>query len=231
MVVVTAPVHQASHCVAVLGGSFDPVHNGHVALAKYFVNTLTPHVLRVIPAGNPWQKHGLQATPAQRMDMVNLAFKPLETATMPVMIDQQEIRRKSATYTIDTLKLLRQELGNTVSIIFLMGADQLQHLNTWQNWRELFDYAHLCAASRPGYDLALSQIPTEVMQEFTLRSGTPLQIRSTSHGLGYLASDLAVDISSTDIRSKLQLGHKPEDLLPQAVLDYIEQHHLYQGKP
>lgn len=227
----THPLHPATHCVAVLGGSFDPVHNGHVALAEYFVNTLGPDVLRVIPTGNPWQKHGLQATPDARVDMVNLAFKPLETAAMPVVVDQQEIRRPSATYTIDTLKLLRQELGNDVSIIFLMGADQLQHLNTWQNWRELFDYAHLCAASRPGYDLALSQIPTEVMQEFTLRHGTPQQIRSTSHGLGYLASDLAVDISSTDIRSMLQLGQKPEDLLPQAVLDYIAQHHLYQSQP
>ncbi len=226
----TEPLHPATYCVAVLGGSFDPVHNGHIALAEYFVNVLAPDVLRIIPTGNPWQKYGLQAEAAQRVEMVNLAFKPLETSTMPVLIDQQEIRRATSTYTIDTLKLLRQELGNDVSIIFLMGADQLQHLNTWQNWRELFDYAHLCAASRPGYDLALSQVPKEVMQEFTLRNGTPQQIRSTSHGLGYLASDLAVDISSTDIRSKLQLGQQPEDLLPKAVLDYIAQHHLYQSQ-
>jgi nicotinate-nucleotide adenylyltransferase len=226
---VTEPIAPATQCVAVLGGSFDPVHNGHVALAKYFVDLLKPDVLRIIPTGNPWQKHGLQAQANARVDMVSLAFKPLETVHMPVTIDQQEILRASATYTIDTLKLLRQELGNDVSIIFIMGADQLQHLNTWQNWRELFNYAHLCAASRPGYDLALSQVPTEVMQEFSLRSGKPQQIRSTSHGLGYLASDLAVDVSSTDIRKQLQLGQIPEEYLPQAVLDYIAQHHLYKS--
>ncbi|MDP5007975.1 MAG: nicotinate-nicotinamide nucleotide adenylyltransferase, partial [Glaciimonas sp.] len=83
-------------CIAVLGGSFDPVHNGHVALANYFVTLLHPDQLRVIPAGNPWQKHGLEASSADRVAMVTLAFGQ---QAVEVLIDQQEIARQTATYT------------------------------------------------------------------------------------------------------------------------------------
>jgi len=216
----------AKRCIAILGGSFDPVHNGHVALGDHFVELLQPDELRVIPAGNPWQKHGLQATPAQRVEMVELAFSHEH---VPVVIDQQEIRRATATYTIDTLQALRAELGPEVSIVFLMGADQLQHLDTWQGWQQLFDHAHLCAASRPGFGIDAAQVPDVVMQEFTRRAGTEKEIRTTSHGKAYLASSLDVDISSTEIRSLLQRGERPESLIPARVLDYIEQHHLYQN--
>lgn len=223
--VTTDPVN-AQRCIAVLGGSFDPVHKGHVALGDHFVGLLRPDELRVIPAGNPWQKHGLQATPAQRVDMVRLAFSHEH---VPVVIDEQEIRRSTATYTIDTLKALRAELGPAVSIVFLMGADQLQHLDTWQGWQQLFDYAHLCAASRPGFGIDADQVPAAVMQTFIRRAGTEQEIRTTSHGKACLASSLDVDISSTGIRALLQQGARPESLIPARVLDYIEQHHLYQN--
>lgn len=220
------PALAATRCVAILGGSFDPVHNGHVALANYFVDLLKPDELRVIPAGNPWQKHGLQATGSDRVAMVRSAFSAQKTA---VCIDQQEIRRDSATYTIDTLRAVREELGPQVSIIFLMGADQLQHLNTWQEWQHMFDYAHICAASRPGFAMDAAHVPAVVNQEFTRRAGTPEQIRSTPQGLAYLAPNLAVDISATGIRAALQRGERPISLVPPGVLDYIEQHHLYKS--
>lgn len=210
-------------CIAILGGSFDPVHNGHVALADYFVALLAPDQLRLIPTGKPWQKHGLQAAPHDRVAMLQRAF---ERQTVPVRLDQQEIERATLTYTIDTLRALRSELGPATSIVFLMGADQLQHLDTWQGWRELFDYAHLCAASRPGFDNA---IPTAVAHEFSQRAANPQQIRSTAHGHTYLASNLAVDISATEIRAILHTGATPDTLVPPGVLDYIEQHHLYKS--
>lgn len=213
-------------CIVVLGGSFDPVHHGHVALAKYFVTLLTPDYLRVIPAGNPWQKQGLQANPMQRIEMVQRAFSQ---QSVPVMIDQQEIQRQSATYTIDTLQALRAELGPQASIVFLMGADQLQHLHTWRDWNRLFDYAHLGVAARPGFAMDVSQVPTVVNREFTRRTASPQQIRQSAYGLTYLAENLAVNISATEIRAALQNGHKPDSLIPPAVLDYIEQHHLYKN--
>lgn len=214
------------NCIALLGGSFDPVHKGHVALGEYFVRLLAPDTLRIIPAGNPWQKNGLQATPEQRVDMLRLAFGQQAVA---VSFDLQEIERQTATYTIDTLKALRAECGPDTSLVFLIGADQLQHLHSWQGWRQLFDHAHICAASRPGFAMDASHLPAVIHEEFARRAGTPEQIRNTAHGLTYLAENLAVDISATEIRAKLQCGKRPESLVPSAVLDYIEQHNLYKS--
>lgn len=215
-------------CIALLGGSYDPVHVGHVALGAHFMNLLGADQLRVIPAGLPWQKAGqLQALPQQRAEMAALAFagQPFQA-----VVDTQEIDRAAQgepTYTIDTLRNLRSALGDEVSLAFLMGADQLQKLDTWRDWRQLFDLAHLCVAARPGYRISGSGVPEEVAAEFSRRAGTPAQIRSTPHGLAYLAPDLAVDISATQIRAALQRGQAANSLIPPLVLDYIEQHNLY----
>lgn len=213
-------------CIAVLGGSFDPVHNGHIALAAYFVQHLSPDELRIIPAGNPWQKNNLRVPAADRVAMLQCAF---DEQKIPVAIDQQEIQRHTATYSIDTLRAIRAEVGPEASIVFILGADQLQQLHTWKEWQRLFDYAHICAASRPGFSVDAQHMPAAVAQEFLHRTGTLTQIRSTPHGLTYLASDLAVDGSSTEIRAALQRGTRPDSLVPRAVLDYIEQHHLYKN--
>ena len=214
-------------CIALLGGSFDPVHNGHLALASYFAKLLVPDELRIVPAGNPWQKNGLCATPEQRVEMVTHAF---ERFAVPVMIDRQEILRGGATYTIDTLRAIRADVGPNVSIALLIGADQLQQLHTWKEWQQLFDYAHVCAASRPGFDIDAVHLPAEVGREFARRSATPEQIRMTPHGLAWLAGNLAVDISATEIRAALQRGERPKSLIPAGVLDYIKLHHLYETK-
>lgn len=211
------------NCIAVLGGSFDPVHNGHLALAKYFTDLFAPTCLRVIPAGNPWQKQGLQAKAEDRVAMLELAFAAQKPA---VIIDQQEIQRHTASYSIDTLRALRAELGPDTSILFLIGADQLQRLHTWRDWQQLFDYAHICAATRPGF--ALAAMPEAVATEFTRRGATKETIRATPHGHCYIGKDLAIDISATEVRARLREGAAPEALLPTAVLDYIQQHHLYQ---
>ncbi|MBC7488753.1 MAG: nicotinate (nicotinamide) nucleotide adenylyltransferase [Glaciimonas sp.] len=220
------PDQSQRHCVVVLGGSFDPVHNGHVALAKYFVALFASDLLRVIPTGNPWQKRGLEASAMDRVEMVRRAFSG---QAVEVCIDQQEIERHKATFTIDTLQSLRTELGPEASIIFLMGTDQLQHLNTWQGWDKLFNYAHLGVAPRPGFALDASQVSPEVTREFTRRAATPKQIRQSPHGLTHLAANLFIDISATKIRSALHTGNKPDSLIPAAVLDYIEQRHLYKN--
>lgn len=213
-------------CVAVLGGSFDPVHNGHVALAACFTRKLAPAELRIIPAGDPWQKNGLNAKPEHRVAMIERAFGPEKPG---LTIDQQEIHRHTATYSIDTLRALRTELGPDTSIAFLIGADQLQKLHTWREWQKLFDLAHICAASRPGFVLEAPHVDAAVAAEFARRQGTAEQIRSTPQGLTCIGTELAVDISATDIRASLARGEQPESLLPRGVLDYIQQHHLYQS--
>ncbi|SDF94665.1 MULTISPECIES: nicotinate-nucleotide adenylyltransferase [unclassified Duganella] len=214
---------------ALLGGSYDPVHRGHVALGEYFANLLQVDQLRVIPTGLPWQKASLKASAQQRADMVALAFagRPFSVA-----VDMQEIARGAQglpTYSIDTLRQIRAELGPQASISFLMGADQLQRLDTWHEWQALFSYAHFCVAARPGYDIATAGLPPVVAEAFSSRLGTPEQIRNTPHGLTYLAQDFAVDISATRIRAALQRGEKADSLIPPLVLDYIEQHNLYKS--
>lgn len=213
-------------CIVVLGGSFDPVHNGHVALGKYAATLLVPDELRIIPAGNPWQKNALQASGSERVDMVRIAFDGL---AVPIHIDEQEIKRRTASYTIDTLRALRAEIGPAPSVVILIGADQLQHLDTWRDWQHIFDHAHICAATRPGYEVDAAHVPPAVAKEFERRAATPGQIRETPHGLTYLAKNLAIDISATEIRASLHRGDRPGWLIPPGVLDYIQQHHLYKS--
>ena len=221
-------------CVALLGGSFDPVHLGHVALAALFESLLHPDQMRVIPAGNPWQKTGLKASAEERIAMIELGFG---AAGLDVTVDRQEIERSEGkdgkagapTYTIDTLRQLRAELGPDASIVFLIGADQLQHLDSWRDWRALFDYAHIGVGARPGFALTQAQLPRDVAQEIETRQGSLEQLRTTPSGRVFLAEALAVDISATQIRAALQRGEQANSLVSPVVLDYIQQHNLYKA--
>jgi len=213
-----------SVCVALLGGSFDPVHHGHVALAALFARLLQPDQLRIIPAGNPWQKNSLRASGEERVAMLKLAFAE---AGLAVTIDTQEIARGTPTYTVDTLRQVRAELGPQASIVFLMGADQLRQLDTWREWRALFDLAHIAVAARPGFTLDDATLPVAVAQELQQRRGDLAQLRNTPSGLAYLTPSLDVDISATQIRAALQRGEQANSLISPVVLDYIQQHNLY----
>jgi nicotinate-nucleotide adenylyltransferase len=211
-------------CVALLGGSFDPVHHGHVALAALFAKLLQPDELRIVPAGNPWQKRPLQASAQERVAMLELAFAE---AQLPVKIDLQEVERAGPSYTVDTLRQVRAELGPQASIVFLMGADQLQHLDSWREWRALFELAHIGVASRPGFELNDAALPEAVAAELQQRRGSPAQLRGRACGLVAIAPTLAVDISATQIRAALQREKAANSLISPVVLDYIQQHNLY----
>jgi nicotinate-nucleotide adenylyltransferase len=211
--------------VLVLGGSFDPVHCGHIALARRCIELLAATELRIIPTGQPWQKSGLVASAEQRVAMLERAFADL---AIPLVIDQQEIARAEqhqATYSIDTLRNLRSELGENASIIFAIGADQLQNLSTWREWRQLFELAHFCAATRPGFDI--SDLDPELEQEWQSHQSNIEHLRSTPAGGTLLIKDLAEDVSATQIRRELVLANPTNHLVPAAVLDYIQQHFLY----
>jgi nicotinate-nucleotide adenylyltransferase len=218
-----------SFCIALLGGSFDPVHHGHVALAELFARQLTPDELRILPAGQPWQKKaGLQASDADRVAMLELAF---DKAAFPVTIDTREIERQTPTYTVETLRELRAELGPDASIVFLMGADQLQKLDSWRDWQDLFALANFGVAARPGYLLDAAALPPAVAAMLAPRIATPEEVRASPAGKVCLAHTLAVDVSATEVRAALKenAAAKVSALLAPQVLDYIQQHHLYKN--
>ncbi len=216
-------------CIALLGGSFDPVHHGHVALARLFCDLLHPDALRVLPA-KPWQKSSLQAGDEARVAMLELAFRG---SGLPVIVDRRELARGTPTYTVETLRGLREELGPDASIVFLMGADQLQNLDSWRDWQQLFELANIGVAARPGYTLEQKALPPAVAQELAPRLASTEQVRTTPAGLVCLAHTLAVDVSATQVRALLHGGGEPgtvlNSLVPPVVLDYIQQHNLYKS--
>ena len=135
------------------GGTFDPVHDGHLRLAEEARNQLQLAAVRWIPAGQPAHRPLPQTTPAQRLDMVRLAI-----AGHPgFQLDDTEARTDQPSYTVHTLQRLRSELGATQPLVLLLGADAFLSLTTWHRWRELFTLAHLVAVQRPGSEVDAAQ--------------------------------------------------------------------------
>ena len=208
-----------------LGGSFDPVHSGHVGLARYFCTLLHPDELRLIPSGRPWQKPDMTTPAVHRIAMLHAAFDGWPT---PICIDEQEIQREGPSYMIDTLRDLRIKSGRDVSLALILGADQLMNLHTWHEWPALFDEAHLCIAARPGFTMEGAALDKAVAAQITRRLASADQLRETPSGLVCIATQLALAVSSTTIRKAIAQNDNTEGLLPGPVLDYIQQHHLYQ---
>ena len=215
----TAAPHQR---IVIFGGSFDPIHCGHVAIIKTMNSLLNPTQLRIIPTGWSWQKNAYHANSTHRLAMLTLALKEL-IKNAPLLIDEQEIKRADLgipSYSVDTLTNLRTEFGATASLLFVMGADQLQQLHQWKNWAQLFNLAHIVVVKRPGFDL--NSLDNSVAKEITQRSGGWDQLQTPPFGSTLICTDLDIDISSTQIRNGNNLS-----LVPPDVLDYIQQHHLY----
>jgi nicotinate-nucleotide adenylyltransferase len=216
--------------IGILGGSFDPVHDAHLAMADAFTEALALDEVRFLPAGRPWQKHGLAASPADRLAMLRIALADHPASHGRYVIDARELDREGATYTIDTLRILRAELGPTEPIVFLFGADQLVHLDTWRSWGELWDFAHLAAVTRPGFDA--SALPADVAETWTKRLGERADLHAAPAGRAFMLETLALEISATDIRGTLasHRGYEALDrLVPHRVLDYIRSNHLYRS--
>lgn len=219
--------------IGLLGGSFDPIHIAHLAMADAFAAALSLDELRFVPAAHPWQKHGLSAAAEARHAMLDVALANHRPSHGRFVVDPRELARGGKTYTIDTLVEVRAELGPTTPLVFLIGADQLVHLDTWHEWRALWTQAHLAAATRPGFDVA--HLPQTVAAEWSGRAGDARALRGAPAGRSFLLEGLALDVSATEIRAALawpgqrdpasqaSLGRR----VPSGVLDYIQANHLY----
>lgn len=215
--------------LGILGGTFDPPHMGHLALAQLFIRHLELDELVWIPTGQSWQKAGDITPTSQRYAMTNLAAAAVAEAVADtgaaIRVSPMEVERAGPSYTIDTVRHLREEYGPQASLAWLMGADQLLRLDTWHGWQDLFSYVHLCVATRPGFHL--EQLDGPVRAALAQREAATSLIQSTPFGRMWIDQTLAVDLSSTTLRQRLSAGQPADDQLPPGVANYIANHGLY----
>lgn len=223
--------------LGLLGGTFDPVHRGHLALAEAAFGSGSINRLRWIPAGHPPHRAPPIAAALHRLTMVRLALGELPSALANrCEIDPGEVENIAPSYTINTLERLRRELGPTQSLALILGADAFLGLPNWHRWSEILTHAHLLMTERPGHKLDLQHMPEALRSLMAKRyRDDPATLSSLPAGLIHSFAMPATDISATDIRAQLVAGHfdlasgAPVDLLPVDVVGYIRQHHLYQN--
>ena len=210
--------------IGLLGGTFDPIHFGHLRLAQELADALGLARVRFIPSGTPPHRNPPQVNGAHRLEMVRIAI----AGNPHFESDDREIRRDGISYTYDTLTELREELGER-PLCLLMGADAFAALTTWHRWQELFDLAHVVIAHRPGFRLQDLQasLPAPLRKIYLQRlAGTPGSLRAHA-GSVFTCEITALDISATRIRALLAQGSSPRYLAPEAVLEYIDHNLLY----
>jgi nicotinate-nucleotide adenylyltransferase len=207
--------------VGLLGGSFDPVHQGHLQLAQDAQDALGLAHVVFVPAGVAWQKGPLGAA-ADRIRMLELALQ----AHPQWRIDARETRRPGPSYTIDTLQEVRREQGAAQPVVWIMGYDQLRRLHTWQRWEELTALAHIAYAQRPG---AAGALEPAVQRFLERHAGTIDAVRAHPAGTVLEFPMRPVDCSATQIRRTLALGEDgaARQCLPAPVRDYVFAHQLY----
>jgi nicotinate-nucleotide adenylyltransferase len=212
--------------IALLGGTFDPVHFGHLRLADDVRRALGLSQLRLIPAADPPHRAGPHASAAHRLAMLHAGL-----AEFPGLIaDDRELRRGGKSYTVLTLEELRRD-DSRRPLWLVLGADAFRGLPAWHRWREIFTLAHIVVVARPGGVPPADALPPLLAEEWQRRQ-TPdsAPLFATPAGRIYRQVVTPHDISATTIRALLADNGNREallQLLPPAVLAYIDQHHLY----
>jgi nicotinate-nucleotide adenylyltransferase len=212
--------------VALLGGTFDPIHYGHLRFADAVRRALGLSQVRLVPARDPPHRDRPKAPAADRLAMLKLAV-----AEFPgLVVDDGELRREGKSYTVDTLTTLRREFPDH-PLLLLLGADAFRGLTTWHRWRELFDLAHLVVVERPGVDLE-TELPPPLLAILRERLvADPESLLSRPAGAILRQPIAPLDVSATEIREHIARGAGAAEmnrgLLPPAVLAYIDLHHLY----
>ena len=208
--------------IGILGGTFDPIHLGHLRLAQEVADTLGLSAVRFIPGGMPPHRATPQTPVADRVAMVKLAIgdNPL------FALDDRETRRAGKSYTFDTLSELRAELGAACPLVLILGADAFLGFTTWHRWQDIFGLAHIAVAQRPGS--VLGEMPAALASAFTQRLSTnPQAVHRAPAGSIVDVPITALDISATQVRELIRLRHSARYLLPPVVLDYINYKYLF----
>jgi nicotinate-nucleotide adenylyltransferase len=188
-----------------MGGTFDPIHHGHLVAASEVQAWFDLDEVVFVPTGDPWQKSDREVSPAEHRYLMSV----IATASNPrFRVSRVDIDRHGPTYTIDTLRDLRAELPDA-ELYFITGADALADIFTWRDADHLFELAHFVGCTRPGYDM------------------TPSMLGDIPHDRVTLVEIPALAISSTDCRERARKGEPVWYLVPDGVVQYVAKHHLY----
>jgi nicotinate-nucleotide adenylyltransferase len=206
--------------IGIFGGTFDPVHYGHLRSALEVKEIFGLDEVRLIPSSQPPHRNQPHATANMRVQMLNLAI-----ANQPdLTIDTREIDRPGASYMVLTLESLRQDFPDQPLLLFV-GSDAFNQLTSWYQWQRLFDFAHIVVLTRPGF-------PVLLLDEFfaVRQVGDRDELAQNLSGKLYCQPITQLDISATAIRKIFVDRHNPAFLLPDAVIAYINQNKLYQAQ-
>lgn len=212
--------------IGILGGTFDPVHNGHLRLAQEALEQCNLAAIHFIPSGTPPHRNAPHASAVQRLDMVRLALQ----GNSAFVLDDREAYRIDPCYTVDTLTALRAEMGMQQPLCLLMGGDAFLLLHSWHEWKSLFDLSHILVIQRVGHPLGntINKVNDTLRDEYRARlAPAPCILRDSPAGAILVADMPALEISATDIRKRCSEKKNIHYLLPDAVADYIQLHQLY----
>lgn len=213
--------------IGVLGGAFDPIHYGHIKLAKAWQDVATLSKVLFIPSGLAPHKN-IVLENKHRVEMLNLALNPYTN----FFTDDREIKKNQSdlkpSYTIETLQSLIIEKKEDQAFCFLMGSDAFLKLESWHLWNELFNYCHILIVERRESPIIVDQLTSALKKEWSERLTQNIEdLRGSSFGLIMTKKFEYIDISSSQIRDAIYSNKNLTNLLPAAVADYINLHGLY----
>ena len=208
--------------IGVLGGTFDPLHIGHLRIAIEMQEQLSLERVLLIPSHNPPHREQPEASPAQRFAMVQLALQAHEN----IQVDDREMQRSGPSYMVDTLESLHADCPGQ-ALCLILGMDAFLGLESWSRWQPLLDLAHLIILDRPDFEPVYTpQLHSELQQKRIFEVAALHEQRA---GLIYLARVTQLAVSASDIRARVRAGAKVDYLVPDAVNTYIKQHNIYTG--
>lgn len=206
--------------IGLLGGTFDPIHFGHLRSAVEVRECLALDELRLVPNAQPPHRDRPAATAQQRLEMVCLAT----ASDDQLLVDDCELRRERPSYTVETLEALRAELGAEATLFLIVGWDAFSGLPSWHRWESILSLASLVVLQRPEQNQELPEVLKDLL---AARSVSDASALTATHGEILCLAQTPLAISATHIRSLIWAGRSPRFLLPDSVLGYIETRGLY----